>query len=228
MNPPPQTTPAKSASRIGHTVRITLIGAAVVLFAIAPFVSSAGDDAVITVVFDADDMGFNATSTKDISNVIVEDCEGETHKHDDLDGLFFEHREDFVIAAVYVKSGSNGIAGNDPPGAGERFVNAGACDETSSSSSSTTSASTTTTAESSTTTAETSTTTAETSTTTAETSTTTVETSTTTAETSTTTAETSTTDDNNTEVPFFTSGTALVLGFGGALAGTLMMLRRRL
>lgn len=38
----------------------------------------------------------------------------------------------------------------------------------------------------------------------------------------------STTDGNTTEVPFFTSGTALVLGLGGALAGTFAMLRRRI
>lgn len=217
MNPSPQTqtTPARRP-RVGHIARVTLVGAAVALFAIAPFVSSQGDDADVNVVFDADDMGFNATSTKDISNIIVEDCEGDTHKHDDLDGLYFVHREDFVIAAVYVKSGNNGIEGNQPPGAGERFVNEGACDEETSSSSSTTSD-------------ETSTTSDESSTTSDETTTTSDETSSDSEETSSDSEETSSDPgENTTEVPFFTSGTALVLGMGGALAGTMVMLRRRL
>lgn len=38
----------------------------------------------------------------------------------------------------------------------------------------------------------------------------------------------STTEGNTTEVPFFTSATALVAGLGGALLGTFLMLRRRL
>lgn len=41
-------------------------------------------------------------------------------------------------------------------------------------------------------------------------------------------ASSTTTGDNTTEVPFFPSGTTLVLGLGGALAGTFALLRRRI
>ena len=196
MKPSPRPTPA-NRTRIARIARVTLVGVAAALVAIAPFVSSASADADadVNVVFDGDGMGFTATSTKDISNIIVEDCAGETHKHDGLDGLIFVHGEDFLIAAVYVKSGNNGIEGNIPPGAGELFVNVGACDDE------TSSETTTATSHSS---------------------------STTTDEESTTTADLPPTDDDSTEVPFFTSGTALVLGLSGALGGTLIMLRRRL
>ncbi|MEK6976228.1 MAG: hypothetical protein AABY18_07790 [Candidatus Thermoplasmatota archaeon] len=43
-----------------------------------------------------------------------------------------------------------------------------------------------------------------------------------------TSSSTTTTGTTTTEVPFFTSGTAILLGIGGSLAGTLVMLRRRL
>ena len=87
--------------------------------------SAAPDDAVITVTFTADDMGFTATSTKDLSNIIVELCGGTVHKHDGLTGPSYTHTEATAIVGVWVKSGNNGIGGSAPPGAGERFDNAG-------------------------------------------------------------------------------------------------------
>ena len=114
-----------------------------VLFLAAIPASAAGDDAVITVVFTADDMGFNATSSKDLSNVIVELCNGTLVKYDGLTGHSFVDTEAQKIASVYVKSGNNGIEGNQPPGAGQRFFNAGVeCSETSSSTSDTSTSST--------------------------------------------------------------------------------------
>ncbi len=44
----------------------------------------------------------------------------------------------------------------------------------------------------------------------------------------TTSTTSSTTSTTTGEVPFFTSGTTLLLGVGGALGGTLLMLRRRI
>ncbi len=79
----------------------------------------------ITVDFTADDMGFTVTSNKDISNVIVEFCTGIPHKDDGLSGLTFVHTETQLIVGVWVKSGSNGIDGDAPSGAGQRFDNAG-------------------------------------------------------------------------------------------------------
>lgn len=89
---------------------------------LVPNATAQGDDAEITVDFSEDGLTINVTSTKDISNIIIEDCLGVTHKHDDLDGLFFNHTETFVIAGVWVKSGDNSDP-NGPPGAGERFDN---------------------------------------------------------------------------------------------------------
>ena len=123
MTPNLPTTHAPRATRA--TVLLAAGGALLVLAMPAMAVPEA---AVISVVFSADDLGFNVTSSKDISNVIVEFCDGSRHKHDGLDGHTFDHTENQSVAAVFVKSGNNGIAGNDPPGAGERFENAGACD----------------------------------------------------------------------------------------------------
>jgi len=84
----------------------------------------------ITVVFTPDDMGFEATSTKDLSNIIVEYCDLENHKHEFSGSItVYNHTETQVILGVWVKSGNNGIPGGIPSGAGERFDNAGVdCD----------------------------------------------------------------------------------------------------
>lgn len=94
--------------------------------------------AQIEVEWHTDDMGFNVTSSKEISNVIVEVCprddQRQAHKHEDVfqqeDIKEWEHREDETIVAIWVKSGNN----HDPtgphppepfdnPGAGEYFEN---------------------------------------------------------------------------------------------------------
>lgn len=120
--------PPKLAPRT--VLRVSLILVVAAALALATPANAQPAPAVITVDFHEDDMGFNVTSTKDISNVIVELCDGTLHKHDDLEGLTFNHTEDQKVVSVYVKSGNNGIEGNDPPGAGERFFNDGVdCDE---------------------------------------------------------------------------------------------------
>jgi hypothetical protein len=95
------------------------------LGALTLFTATAAPAEDVNVVFDADDMGFTATSDKDISNVIVELCDQTLHKHDGLTGHTYTHDEAQGIVGVWVKSGNNGIPGNNPPGAGERFDNAG-------------------------------------------------------------------------------------------------------
>ncbi len=208
----------------------------VAAFLILPGSASSGSSAVITVTFTGDDMGFTATSTKDLSNIIVELCDGSIHKHDGLTGPTYVHTETGLIAGVWVKSGNNGIGGSAPPGAGERFDNLGVdcdvptptcgenttcppptctqdCETGTTTSSSTTSSSPSTSGTSSTE-----------STTSTESSTSTE--STTSTESSSTTQNTTTTP--TTEVPFFPSSTALVLGVAGALGGVALMLRRRL
>lgn len=85
-------------------------------------------EATITVVFTPDGMGFEATSSKDLSNVIVEYCDLQNHKHEFTSGqgLIFNHTDTQVILGVWVKSGDNGVPGGLPAGAGERFTNVGA------------------------------------------------------------------------------------------------------
>lgn len=63
---------------------------------------------------------------KDISNVVVSDCEGNHHKHDNLDGTTWaEGNGDpdgtHEAVTVWVKSGNN--HSGDGPGYGERFDN---------------------------------------------------------------------------------------------------------
>lgn len=79
--------------------------------------------AEIEVEWHEDGMGFDVTSDKEISNVIVEDCFGVTHKHDNINEKTFDHRENFTIAGIWVKSGANHAGEGAPPGAGERFDN---------------------------------------------------------------------------------------------------------
>ena len=77
----------------------------------------------INVTWDDDAKGFCVESSKEISNVWVEFCSGTKHKHDNLDGKVYDHREDEEITRIWVKSGNNGQEDNQPPGAGEEFTN---------------------------------------------------------------------------------------------------------
>lgn len=185
------------ATRIARMTALVALGAAVLLALPA---SAQSPPAVITVDFADDDMGFNVTSSKDISNVIVVLCDGSQHKHDGLDGHYFNHTEDQEVTGVYVKSGNNGIAGNDPPGAGQFFPNEGVdCSETTTSTSST------------------------------DTSTSSTETTTSSTDTTTTATNTTTVPDiPEEEVPFFGAPLTIGLGLVGAAGGALLMLRRRL
>ena len=181
-----------------------------------------GADAVISVRFADDDMGFNVTSSKDISNVIVVLCDGSQHKHDDLTGHFFNHTEDQEVTGVYVKSGNNGIEGNDPPGAGQFFPNEGVdCSETTTSTSST---------DTSTSSTDTSTSDTDTETTGSETDSETTGSETETETGSETGSETtgSDTETETGQIPVFGTATTMALGIGGALGGALLMLRRKL
>lgn len=68
-------------------------------------------------------MGFNVTSSKALSNIIIEYCSGDTQKiefEDEVETYSFTGNQS--ILGVWVKSGSfKDDAG--PPGAGERFDN---------------------------------------------------------------------------------------------------------
>lgn len=224
MTPQPQ---PKTSTRLGRATLFLAIGGALFFLArpgTAKPGDPAGDDAEITVVFDADDMGFNATSSKDISNVWVVLCDGSEHQHDGLQGHVFVHREDQVIAGVYVKSGNNGIAGNEPPGAGEFFANEGVdCDGSGSETETETSGSETDT-ETSGSETETETSGSETDT---ETSGSDTDSETDPSETDSETSG-SDTDTETEEIPVFGAPTTLALGIGGALGGALLMLRRKL
>jgi len=203
----PHNQPTTAASRLTRATLLLAVGGTLAFLAMpgaAVPPADPGGDAVITVDFAADDMGFNVTSTKDISNVIVVLCDDSQHKHDELDGLHFNHTEAQEVVGVYVKSGNNGIEGNDPPGAGEYFANEGVdCGETSTSTSSSTSDTDTGTSGSET------------------------DTSTSSTDTATTGSESDTETDTG-EIPVFGTATTLALGIGGALGGALLMLRRRL
>lgn len=202
-----QDRPRKSALVISLAVLATL--------ALFSTTSAAGDDADITVVFTADGLGFTATSTKDLSNIIVELCDGSIHKHDGLNGTSFVHTEASAIAGVWVKSGNNGIGGDAPPGAGERFDNPVSCEPP-------VTTTTTTTTEPPVTTTEPPVTTTEPPVTTTE------PPANTTAPPVTTTEPPSPSETPAPEIPVFPSWTALGLGLVGALGGAFAILRRRL
>lgn len=101
--------------------------------------------AEIDVEWHEDNMGFNVTSSKEISNVIVEYCprddQRQAHKHEKVFQTSnlkeWEHRENETITDIWVKSGNNHDptqkqppAPFDNPGAGEHFENPNAdCDE---------------------------------------------------------------------------------------------------
>jgi hypothetical protein len=209
MTPNPQPT---TASRLTRATLFLAVGGALFVLALpgtAQPPADPGGDAEITVDFADDDMGFNVTSSKDISNIWVVLCDGSEHKHDDLDGLYFNHTEDQEVTGVYVKSGNNGIEGNDPPGAGEFFANEGVdCSETTTSTSDT----------------DTETSGSETDT---ETSGSETDTETSGSETDTETSG-SETETETEQIPVFGTATTLALGVGGALGGALLMLRRKL
>lgn len=104
---------------------IKLAVAAVVMLVTAPSFAAAyaaSDDAVITVVWTSD-TSVAVVSTKNISNVVLEDCFGVHYTHEDFDGLVgtFEHPSGEAIMTVWVKSGNN--KSDDGPGYGEKFVN---------------------------------------------------------------------------------------------------------
>lgn len=97
-----------------------------------------GGDADIDVEWHEDNMGFNVSSDKEISNVIVELCpkgdQRQAHKHEDVfkreDLKEWTHRENETVIAIWVKSGNNhDPTGPQPPapfnnpGAGEYFEN---------------------------------------------------------------------------------------------------------
>ena len=106
---------------------------AVLLLAVAaPGAQAQPTPAVIIVTWSGDGKTVNITSTRDVSNIIIADCEGNIHKHEFEPGpRILTHSETFVIATIWVKAGSNSDP-NGPPGAGQRFDNPNAqeqCDE---------------------------------------------------------------------------------------------------
>jgi hypothetical protein len=90
--------------------------------------NNSGDDAVVTVVFDEDGLGYNVTSTKDLSNIVVDFCVGDNWTYDDLTGLDFAGSENRTVAGLWVKSGNNGDDNDTsaPAGAGVYVANADA------------------------------------------------------------------------------------------------------
>jgi hypothetical protein len=220
MTPHPQPT---TRTRITRATLLLAIGGALFFLAMpgaAVPPADPGADAVITVEFSADDMGFNVTSTKGISNVWVLFCERDPHKHEfSAEILFFNHTETDVVTGVYVKSGNNGVDVPGLGGAGEFFANEGVdC------SSETTTSTSDTDTETSGSETETETSGSETET---ETSGSETETETSGSETDSETSGSETQTETE-EIPVFGTATTLALGVGGALGGTLLMLRRRL
>lgn len=131
----------RSRARTAATV---LIAAFLSIAGAAPALAQSdggGGDAEIDVEFDEDNMGFNVTSSKEISNVIVEVCprddQRQAHKHEGIESTEYEHREDETVVAIWVKSGDNHDPTDPQPpapfnneGAGEYFENEDAeCDE---------------------------------------------------------------------------------------------------
>ena len=122
MAPSIQPKERRAAKVLYPTVGFALLTAFMV--ATASAVPNENSIAEITVVFTADDMGFNVTSDKDLSNIIVLLCDETDHKHDGLTGYYFNHTESQQILGIWVKSGSYQDP-NGPPGAGEWFENVG-------------------------------------------------------------------------------------------------------
>lgn len=105
------------------TTTVLLIALATLLglsgLATAGHGGSHGGDAEIDVDWHLDNKGANVTSTKEISNIIVEFCpdpetgERSGKKYDNLDTKEFEVQENETIIAIWVKSGANHDP-NDP------------------------------------------------------------------------------------------------------------------
>lgn len=86
----------------------------------------------IYVTFSGDRQSVNVTSSKDLSNVVLEFCDGVHYKFDGLSGknrtfAGLGNHAGKIIKTVWVKSGSN--SSNDGPGYGERFNNPTAGDD---------------------------------------------------------------------------------------------------
>lgn len=134
----------RADQRTGSRAKIvaTLLLAGVLSLAgAAPALAQDGGDesaAEVEVEFHEDNMGFNVTSTKEISNVIVETCpvedQRQAHKHEDVfeadDIKNWTHEEDEIVTDVWVKSGDNHDPDDkqppapfDDPGAGEHVEN---------------------------------------------------------------------------------------------------------
>lgn len=123
----------RTGARTGGALLTVAVAATMVMaFAVPAQAQGQGGDAEITVEWHEDGMGFNVTSSKDISNIIVTDClDLATHKHEYGDNnTTINHTEVFEIKAIWVKSGNNhNESGPQPPapfdnpGAGEYFEN---------------------------------------------------------------------------------------------------------
>lgn len=119
----------RDGNRASIVIAFLLAGALSLVGATTAVAQGQGDDAEIDVEWHDDGMGFDVTSTKDISNIWVEYCPGDKHKHDNLNSKEYTHEENKEISRIWVKSGNNGQPDNQPPGAGEEFVNQNAdCD----------------------------------------------------------------------------------------------------
>lgn len=113
------------------------LAALIALVALAAFVMTSfaaqganpNSVATISVDFHNNDKGFNTTSSKDLSNIIIEYCDGSYYKIEfDDDGKTYSHYDSQLIVGVWIKSGSYQDP-NGPPGAGQRFDNNGVnCD----------------------------------------------------------------------------------------------------
>lgn len=152
----------RNKSRDGRAPRMSsitvIVGAmAAIAFAMPAAAQDQTSVSEIDVGFTLDGLGFEVASSKAISNVVVESCGGEQHKHEEeftnSEIKVWNHTETQVVQYVYVKSGSDGENGTSP-----RFANLNAvC----------------------------------------------------------------------TEIPFFSTGTALLLGTVAALGGAFLVMRRR-
>lgn len=99
---------------------------AAIAFAMPAAAQNENSVSEIDVEFTPDGLGFNVTSSKGISNVVVEYCDGEQHKHEGAlfagEVKFWNHTETQVVKYVYVKSGSEGEQGLGPKFTNEHAI----------------------------------------------------------------------------------------------------------
>lgn len=123
-----------SLTRSLRSGAVAATAAAAMLALTAPAALAAGSSADVTVTAADDCTSIDVSSTKDISNVVLEFADGDTQRFEDLPeretGTFAGTDDNLgeVITSAWIKSGDN--TSGDGPGYGEHFeFDASDCDE---------------------------------------------------------------------------------------------------